>query len=202
MEEIISVMGAYKPALRRVMRVRLDKKTSTLVFGSGLFFKKALAILLWVVLGITLLCCITVPFVDVELDTKEFSVFDLLFFEIILFSLALFFAFLIRWLSYKKTIKLAEGEFIFEGYLRKKRSYTLNEYEGAETLRTVKGFPEEFVVKFKTDKGIVRHTLADLNMGRARNIEPNHEAVCALWDAIIQAMNNINDSIDVAPDTD
>jgi len=46
------------------------------------------------------------------------------------------------------------------------------------------------VVKFRTDKGIKRYKLADLNIGFARNIEPNHKAVSNLWDALIRTMIN------------
>ena len=82
----------------------------------------------------------------------------------------------------------ALGTFEFKGKLRKNRVYTLADYQGTETRRTIKGFPEEFWVKFQDDASTRRFKLADLNMGYARNIEPNYDAVSELWEAIIQQM--------------
>ncbi|MBO4646218.1 MAG: hypothetical protein J5642_06845 [Bacteroidales bacterium] len=97
---------------------------------------------------------------------------------------------LIRKVTYTKTVNIAEAKFEFKGQLRKDRTYTLADYMGTETRRTIKDFPEEFRVKFKTANGIKSYILADLNLGDARHIEPNYEAVSALWDAIIKQMQS------------
>ena len=186
MEEIARIIESHREALNRVMKVKTDIKTSTVTFGAGLWLKKPVIIVLWILAGVASLFAITGLFADFT-DTDV----NLLALEAFIVSVAVLALFFIRVLSYKKTVNLDKGTFEFAGRLRKNTTYSLTDYEGAETRCTIKGFPEEFWVSFKTDKGSKRHKLADLNLGFARNIEPNHEAVVALWETVIQQIQTI-----------
>lgn len=186
MEEITKIIEEHQSALKRLMKVRLNQETSTVIIESKTWLRKFLLIPLWIVAGLILLSAIFSLFVDdvlVSLSTN-------LLFIALLLAIDFLCIIFIRGITFRKTIDLANGKFEFKGQLRKNRTFSLDEYEGAETLRTIKDFPEEFVVKFRTDKGIKRYKLANLNMGFARNIEPNHEAISTLWDAIIRTMIN------------
>lgn len=186
MEEITKIIEEHQSALKRLMKVRLNQETSTVIIESKTWLRKFLLIPLWIVAGLILLSVIFSLFVDdvlVSLSTN-------LLFIALLLAIDFLCIIFIRRITFRKTIDLANGKFEFKGQLRKNRTFSLDEYEGAETLRTIKDFPEEFVVKFRTDKGIKRYKLANLNMGFARNIEPNHEAISTLWDAIIRTMIN------------
>lgn len=186
MEEIIKIIEEYKSALNRLMKVSLNQKTSTVIIESKTWMRKFLIIPLWILAGLFLFIAIISLTIDNVLISLSMS---LLFTALMLFIDFLCIIF-IRRITFRKTIDLGNGKFEFKGQLRKSRTFSLDEYEGAETLRTIKDFPEEVVVRFKTDKGTIRYKLADLNTGYARNIEPNHEAISALWDALIQAMTN------------
>ncbi len=186
MEEITKIIEEHQSALKRLMKVRLNQETSTVIIESKTWLRKFLLIPLWIVAGLILLIAIFSLFVDdvlVSLSTN-------LLFIALLLAIDFLCIIFIRGITFRKTIDLANGKFEFKGQLRKNKTFSLDEYEGAETLRTIKDFPEEFVVKFRTDKGIKRYKLANLNMGFARNIEPNHEAISTLWDAIIRTMIN------------
>lgn len=186
MEEITKIIEEHQSALKRLMKVRLNQETSTVIIESKTWLRKFLLIPLWIVAGLILLSVIFSLLVDdvlVSLSTN-------LLFIALLLAIDFLCIIFIRGITFRKTIDLANGKFEFKGQLRKNRTFSLDEYEGAETLRTIKDFPEEFVVKFRTDKGIKRYKLANLNMGFARNIEPNHEAISTLWDAIIRTMIN------------
>ena len=186
MEEIARIIEEHKSALNRVMKARLDQKNSTVFIGMESRLGKFLVIPLWILLGSLLLI-----FVFFLVGDDEGFSSTLLSVSAMLLVMVLACIMLIRKFSFIKSIDLANARFEFKGQLRKNRTYSLADYDGAETLRTIKGFPEEFVVKFKTDKGVKRYKLADLNMGRARNIEPNQQAVSALWDAIIQSLTQV-----------
>lgn len=192
----------HKAALARIMDIRLDQETSSIVMGPKPLLRKPIIVILWLFLGAALFLSIGALFI-------KFKGSDILTFDLVMLLIEILSAIFIRRLTYKKTINLAEARFEFTGQLRKNWIFTLADYEGAETRRTVKDFPEEFWVNFRTDKGTKSFKLADLNMGRACDIEPNHEAVRALWDAIIrqiQIHNKNNSKTDnpqeVAPDTD
>ena len=184
MEEIIKIIEEHKAALNRLMKVSLNQETSTVIIESKTWMRKFLIIPLWILAGLILFIAI----ISLTIDNVSISLpMSMLFTALLLFIDFLCIIF-IRRITFRKTIDLANGKFEFKGQLRKNRTFSLDEYEGAETLRTIKDFPEEFVVKFRTDKGTIRYKLADLNMGFARNIEPNYEAVSTLWDALIRAM--------------
>lgn len=201
MEEIVRTIEEYRETLDRVMKVNPDLESSTVTLGSKLWLKKLIVVFLWILTGVALLFAVVGLF-----SVKGKS---LLPFEVAMVLVGVLGVFLIRRLSYKKTVNLAKATFEFKGQLRKNKTYTLTDYVGTETRRTIKDFPEEFWVRFKTPDGEKSYKLADLNMGYARNIEPNHEAVCALWDAIIRQMQSdssynaeSNNNQEVAPDTD
>ena len=201
MEEIIRTLEDHKEALNRVMKVKPDLESSTVAFGSRFRLKKFIAIVLWILAGMALL------FTTFAFFTSQGE--QLITVVTFLISIGVLALLLIRKVSYTKTANIAEAKFEFKGQLRKNRTYTLADYAGAETRRTIKDFPEEFRVKFKTANGIKSYKLADLNMGYARNIEPNYEAVVALWEAIIKQMQSkdnsqfeTNNNQEVAPDTD
>lgn len=184
MEDIIKIIEEHKSALNRLMKVSLNQETSTVIIESKTWLRKFLIIPLWILAGLILIFAIFSLTIDDVLIS--FSM-NLLYTALLLFIDFLCIMF-IRRITFRKTIDLANGKFEFKGQLRKSRTFSLDEYEGAETLRTIKDFPEEFVVKFKTDKGTKRYKLANFNMGFARNIEPNYEAVSTLWESIIQNM--------------
>jgi len=184
MEEIIKTMDEHKTALARIMDIRLNQETFSIVMEPKPLLRKPIIVILWLLLGTALLLSIGASFT--KFKGSEILTFDL---EMLLIEIPS--AIFIRRLTYKKTINLAEAKFEFTGQLRKKWVFTLADYEGAETVRTIKDFPEEFRANFRTEKGTKSFKLADLNMGYARDIEPNHEAVCALWDAIIRQMQTI-----------
>jgi hypothetical protein len=200
MEDIIRTIEEHKDALYRVLKPKFDHEKNTVIFGHKQCLKKTATLLLWIVVGISALFILMTLF-DL---TEKGAVVAFYIFSI----LALLGLILIRYFSYEIIINPAESTFEFKGQLRKNWIFTLADYEEAETRRTVKDFPEEFWVNFRTEKGTKSFKLADLNMGRACDIEPNHEAVCALWDAIIRQMqsNNSNpesnNNQEVAPDTD
>lgn len=200
MEEITRTIEDHKEALNRVMKTDFDQEKSTIRFGRGQWLKKPVILVLWIMTGISALLLLATILMPHNVGTTEAVTF--------LSVLIIIFLLLIRVLSYEININLAEGTFTFRGQLRKNRTFSLADYEGAETRYTVKDFPEEFCVKFKTTKGTRSYKLADLNMGYARNIEPNHEAVEAIWDAIIKQMQSkdnyqleSNNNQEVAPDT-
>lgn len=200
MEEITRIIDEHKEALNRVLRPNLNQEDNSVCFGHRQMLKKPLAILLWIVVGISAVLIITALFLQSE-GTGTVIVF--------LFAIAAICLLVIRYVTYENIIDLSKGEFEFKGQLRKNRTYTLADYEGVEIRRTIKDFPEEFRVKFKTPDGTKSYKLADLNMGYARNIEPNYEAVAALWDAIVKQMQSkdntqldLNNNQEVAPDTD
>lgn len=209
MEEIARTFEEYKEALNRVMKTTLEKDTATVVIGSESWLKKPVILLLWILFGMALLFFILGWFLN-QISTSEevYHFSTILMVEGVMFFGALLCAILIRRFTFKKTINLATATFEFRGRLRKNRTYTLAEYVGPETRRTIKDFPEEFRVRFKTANGTKSYKLADLNMGYASNIKPNHEAVAALWDAIIKQMQlkdntqlEPNNNLEVAPDT-
>lgn len=190
----------HKAALARIMDIRPDQESFSIVMGPKPLLRKPIIVILWLLLGAALFLSIGALFI-------KFKGSDILTFDLEMLLIEIPCAIFIRKLTYKKTINLAEARFEFTGQLRKNWIFTLADYEGAETRRTVKDFPEEFWVNFRTDKGTKSFKLADLNMGRACDIEPNHEAVRALWDAIIRQIHNKNNSKTdnpqvVAPDTD
>lgn len=200
MEEITRTIEDHKEALNRVMKTDFDKEKSAIRFGRGQWLKKPVILVLWIMTGISALLLLATILMPHNVGTTEAVTF--------LSVLIIIFLLLIRVLSYEININLAEGTFTFRGQLRKNRTFSLADYEGAETRYTVNDFPEEFCVKFKTTKGTRSYKLADLNMGYARNIEPNHEAVEAIWDAIIKQMQSkdnyqleSNNNQEVAPDT-
>ncbi len=201
MEEIRRTIEEHKAALNRVMKTDFDQEKPAIRFGHRQWLKKPVVLILWILTGLSSLLLLAAILMPHSEGTTEAVAF--------ISVLALIFLLLIREFSYSFNINLAEGTFTFKGQLRKNRTYSLVDYEGAETRYTIKDFPEEFWVKFKTAKGTKSYKMANLNMGHARNIEPNHEAVCALWDAIIRQMqsdssNNAesNNNQEVAPDTD
>lgn len=181
MEWISNIIEKHKKALNRVMKVRLDKETSSLRLGWGPW-SKTVIIFLWIILAFAVLMTITAIATVKKAGTPVLIEFLAV---IILICLTL-----IREFSYEKLVNIASGTFEFKGLLRKNCVYTLADYQGTETRRTIKGFPEEFRVKFNTDKGTKSYKMADLNMGYACNIEPNYEAVSELWEVIIQQMQN------------
>lgn len=200
MEEITRTIEDHKEALNRVMKTDFDQEKSTIRFGRGQWLKKPVILVLWIMTGISALLLLATILMPHNVGTTEAVTF--------LSVLIIIFLLLIRVLSYEININLAEGTFNFRGQLRKNRTFSLADYEGAETRYTVKDFPEEFRVRFKTTDGAKSYKLADLNMGYARNIEPNHEAVEAIWDAIIKQMQSkdnyqleSNNNQEVAPDT-
>lgn len=201
MEEISRTIEEHKAALNRVMKTDFDQEKSTIRFGRGQWLKKPVILILWILTGLSVLFLLAAILMPHSKGTTEAVTF--------ISVLTLIFLLLIREFSYEFNINLAEGTFNFRGQLRKNRTFSLADYEGVETRHTIKDFPEEFRVKFKTSKGTKSYKLADLNMGHACNIEPNHEAVSALWDVIIRQMqsdssNNpeSNNNQEVAPGTD
>ena len=200
MEEITRTIEEHKAALNRIMRTDFNQEESTIRFGHAKWLNKKLVVFLWVVAGFSANFVIAAFLMS---NNHEYLTVAAVFFAIALICLVL-----IRALSFEIIINLAESTFEFKGQLRKNLVFTLADYEGAETRLTVKDFPEEFWVNFRTEKGTKSFKLADLNMGRACDIEPNHKAVCALWDAIIRQMqlNNSNpesnNNQEVAPDTE
>lgn len=190
----------HKAALARIMDIRPDQESFSIVMGPKPLLRKPIIVILWLLLGAALFLSIGALFI-------KFKGSDILTFDLEMLLIEIPCAIFIRKLTYKKTINLAEARFEFTGQLRKNRVFTLADYEGGETRYTIKDFPEEFWVNFRADKGTKSFKLADLNMGRASDIEPNHEAVRALWDAIIRQIHNKNNSKTdnpqvVAPDTD
>ena len=201
MEEISRTIEEHKAALNRGMKTDFDQEKSTIRFGLGQWLKKPVILILWILTGLSVLFLLAAILMPHSKGSTEAVTF--------ISVLTLIFLLLIREFSYEFNINLAEGTFNFRGQLRKNRTFSLADYEGVETRHTIKDFPEEFRVKFKTSKGTKSYKLADLNMGHACNIEPNHEAVSALWDAIIRQMqsdssNNpeSNNNQEVAPCTD
>ncbi len=201
MEEIVRTIEENKEALDRVMKVKANLESSTITFGSMFWLKRLILIFLWLLTGMALLFAVVGLFSG--------KVKGLLTFEVVMVLVSVLGMFLIRGLSYKKTVNLVKATFEFKGQLRKNRVYTLADYVGTETRRTIKDFPEEFRVRFMTANGTKSYKLADLNMGYARNIEPNYEAVKALWDVIIKQMQSkynrqheSNNNYEVVPDTD
>lgn len=171
----------HKAALARIMDIRPDQESFSIVMGPKPLLRKPIIVILWLLLGAALFLSIGALFI-------KFKGSDILTFDLEMLLIEIPCAIFIRKLTYKKTINLAEARFEFTGQLKKNHVFTLADYEGAETRCTIKDFPEEFWVNFRTDKGTKSFKLADLNMGRASDIEPNHEAVCALWDTIIRQM--------------
>ena len=201
MEEIRRTIEEHKAALNRVMKTDFDQEKPAIRFGHRQWLKKPVVLILWILTGLSSLLLLAAILMPHSEGTTEAVAF--------ISVLALIFLLLIRELSYSFNTNLAEGTFTFKGQLRKNRTYSLVDYVGTETRRTINDFPEEFRVRFKTPDGEKSYKLADLNMGYARNIEPNHEAVSALWDAIIRQMqsdssNNAesNNNQEVAPDTE
>lgn len=193
MEEITRILEENKTALNRVMKVNLDQAKSTVDIGSESMLKKILVISLWILLGIDLIFIIAALLIDKVHTPVSWFLFLELFF-IVAFFISII---LIRKLTFRKHIDIANAKFEFSGQLRKNRTFTLAEYDGAETLRTIKDFPEEFVVRFKTNKGFIQYKLADLNLGYACDIEPNYTAVTALWNAIIKRMQSNDNDTDI-----
>ena len=201
MEDIKRIIEEHKDALYRVMRPEFDQEKNTITFGKKQWLKKTANLILWIAVGIfALLILIALLDITGKGATVALYVFS---------TLSLLNLILIRYFSYEIIINLAESTFEFKGQLRKNRVYTLADYQGTETRRTIKGFPEEFRVNFNTGKGTKSYKLADLNMGYARNIEPNYEAVSELWASIIQQMQSDNGSNpessnnqEVMPDTE
>jgi len=186
MEAIIRTIEDHKAALNRITKFDFDQEQSSIRFGRGQRLKKIVVFLLWIMTCLSALILLAV-FLMPQQEGKVLS-------AILAIVLALIFLLLIRVLTYEIIINFAEGTFAFRGQLMKNRIFSLADYEDAETRRTIKDFPEEFWVKFKTAEGTKSYKLADLNMGRASHIEPNYEAVTALWDAIIRQMQSVNNS--------
>ena len=180
MEEISRMIEEHKAALKRVLKFKFNQEEANICIGHKRRLKTPLIVLLWVVTGISAIVVLNGLFNPTDnITITVISVFAVLAFINLI---------LIRVISYEINCNLEEAKFVFKGQLRRKRTYTLAEYEGAETRRTIKDFPEEFWVKFKTAKGTKSYKLADLNKGFSRNIEPNYEAITAFWDAIIKQM--------------
>ena len=180
MEEITNIIETYRTSLRRIMDVKVDQKTASVRIANKGILKKPLMILLWVLFGCFAVFIIAACFM--EEDEKWVFIG-------ILATVAIALLFIIRILTYNKIAYLDDAKFEFSGQLRKRRVFSLADYAGAETIRTIKDFPEEFYVKFNTEKGVKRFKLADLNKGFAKNIQPNHEAVSVLWETIIKQMS-------------
>lgn len=180
MEELTRKIEEHKEALNRVMRPELDQAKSTIRFGHKQWLKKTMVFILWILTGISAIMLLTAALSPVEKGTSTLIV--------VLSMFAVICLMLIRVFSFECIIDIAEEKFEFNGKLRKNRTFTMADYEGAVTRRTIKDFPEEFWVQFKTAQGTRSYKLADLNKDLARNIEPNYEAVTALWDTIIAQM--------------
>ena len=187
MDEIIKAIAEYGKILKRLMSIQVIEDSSSVCISNAFPFKRIFVGLLWILLTISLL------FVLYDLfhlqDTYSLTVLG------VFSPLAVLCLLGIRYLSYRFIVKVDEGRFGFIGRFRRDKIFSFNDYAGSETLLTIKNFPEEFVVRFQNAKDKKCYKLADLNKGLARNIEPNHEAVCAFWNSIIQSVERHSDNL-------
>lgn len=186
MEDVLKTVSEYGKTLRRLMSLEIPDDSSSVYIRRLFPFRRVFIVILWVLAAISFVIGLIALFT--MQDAYSLTVLEFFTPMVVLCLLG------IRYLSFCFVVKVDERRFEFTGLLRKNKSFSLDDYIGAETLLTIKDFPEEYVVRFKKGNGEKRFKLADLNKGSSRSIEPNNEAVCALWNSIVQAMEQHPDN--------
>jgi len=70
------------------------------------------------------------------------------------------------------------------GRWRRDSSFSWDNYQGNETYHSVKGFPEEFYIKFMDGGKVRKIKLADINPVFHKSTETNYAALLALWECV------------------